>query len=73
MTLDQAVEKLKEQYETASDGEQVLQIHLFGIKFADELADLSLQDIAEQATGHRSYGTEIRKGIRLSRYVSFIG
>ncbi|MCB1343057.1 MAG: hypothetical protein KDK24_18705 [Pseudooceanicola sp.] len=69
-TTDDLSKVLKDRYETAQDREQVTQIHLFGIEFADVLEGHAINDIAELATGHRSYGTEIRKGIRLAKYVS---
>lgn len=69
MTLDQAIATLKEMYQNAQKGNQVLQIHLFGIKFASELEGLSLPEIAVEATGSRSYATEIRKAMRLSEHV----
>jgi len=35
MTENQLAEILKEMYEGAPSGEQVVNIHLFGVKFAD--------------------------------------
>ena len=61
---------LKERYDRAAEGDAVLVIHLFGIEFATELEGVNLQELAETATGHRSYGTEIRKGVRISEYVT---
>ncbi len=69
MTSDQLLEELKRRYESAQNGEVALTIHLFGIEFAKELVGHPISDIAEFATGSRSYGTEIRKGIRLAEYV----
>lgn len=70
MTEQELISQLKARYETANDREAVLAIHLFGIAFADELSGQQINTIAEAATGHRSYGSEIRKGMRLAPYVS---
>ena len=56
-------------YSGAPKGEMVLQIHLFGIKYADQLEGLSAQEIAKGATGNESYDTEINKGRNLAKYV----
>ena len=52
-------------------GEAATMIHLFGIKYADKIRGCgeSPHKIAELATGHHSYGTEINKGMNLARYV----
>lgn len=60
---------LQRMYETAGSGDQVVMIHLFGVKFADELKGQPLKDIARDATGRESYQTEIRKGMNLARFV----
>ncbi len=50
--------------------EKVLSIHLFGIKYADEIRDMSLKDIVDRAGVPKSYRTEVRKGISLAKYVA---
>jgi RNase adaptor protein for sRNA GlmZ degradation len=70
MTVDELANALKERYEQAGKREVVLAIHLFGIKYARELDGHSINDVAELGTGHRSYGTEFRKGMRLAQYVN---
>ena len=48
-------------------------IHLFAIKYADELAALenaNMQDLHEAADMSVSYVAEINKGRRLSKYVT---
>jgi len=68
MTDDQLAEKLKEMYfDPASD--KAVSVHLFGIRYADHLDRRSLRDIAERAGISPNYGTEIRKGVNLARYV----
>ena len=69
MTIQELADELGRMYNTAPQGEQVMMIHLFGIKYADELRGLSLNDLAEQAGIPRSYGTEINKGRNLAKYV----
>jgi len=69
MSFDALVAELKSRYEGADESEVVLSIHVFGIAFAEQLDGHSVNDLAEQATGHRSYGAEIRKGMRLAKYV----
>lgn len=62
---------LGEMYKNAEEGEMVTMIHLFGIKYAEEIREsgIAAKDIAEAAKIQPSYGTEISKGVRLSRYV----
>ena len=69
MTEDEAVRILREMCEKAPRNEKSTYIHLFGIKYAQELAGLSLSTVAERATGYKSYEVEINKGIRLAKYV----
>jgi len=46
-------------------------MHLFAIKYADQIRSCgeTPHKIAERATNHYKYGTEINKGINLARYV----
>ena len=69
MTLEEAGRKLREMYDAAPDGEQVAHIHLFGIKYADELDDLTNMGIVRQAGMRESYHTEVAKGRKLAKYV----
>ena len=64
--------KLKEMYDNALDGEKVAMIHLFGIKYSAEIQEsgASFQDISVGAGLSQSYGTEISKGAKLSKYVN---
>lgn len=65
MNEQELIDELKKMYETAEDKKQVASIHLFGIKYADELKSKSLKNIAEKATGKSSYHSEINKGMSL--------
>lgn len=53
----------------APEGEKVVHIHLFGIRYADALDGLPLKEICIRAGEPESYGTEINKGMRLARFV----
>ena len=65
-------EKLNDMYFRSEDGEAVATIHLFGIKYASEIKNSgeSKKAIAKSAGIQESYGTEICKGVKLSKYVS---
>ena len=69
MRLEEAGRKLKGMYESALHGEKVAHIHLFGIKYADELDGLTSMDIVRQAGLRESYNTEVAKGRKLAKYV----
>jgi hypothetical protein len=57
--------------ENVPRGTITIQYHLFGIKYSSKIndAEFTADDIAETAGLSRKYGIEIRKGIRLSKYV----
>lgn len=59
-------------YINALEGEKVTMIHLFGIRYADEIerCGASCKDIAIKAGIQESYATEISKGVRLAKYVT---
>lgn len=70
MKREQLIQKLHDLYFNAKDRETAVMIHLFGIKYADELKEHgSLKKIAEDAGVPASYATEISKGIKLSQFV----
>ncbi len=71
MTLKELGEKLNEMYNNAPNGDSVAMIHLFGIKYANEIlqSGFSKKDIANAARIPESYGTEISKGVKLAKYV----
>ena len=73
MLIEEASKILARKYRKAPDGEKVLSIHLFGIKYADEIRDMSLKDIVDRAGLPKSYKTEVRKGIKLAKYVEVKG
>src|SRR5687768_13056032 len=53
----------------APAGDVVVRLHLFGIDHAEELAGVDLKALVAKAEIPASYGTEIRKGMRLAQYV----
>ncbi|OZB38290.1 hypothetical protein MRO13_05495 [Vibrio metschnikovii] len=65
---------LSEMYENAKHGESVAMIHLFGIKYADEIrkAETTATELANLAKISPAYATEISKGMKLSKYVKVI-
>lgn len=71
MTLQELGKILHQMYFESEDGEAVAMIHLFGVKYASEIIDsgASKKAIAKAAGLRESYGTEISKGVKLSRYV----
>jgi len=71
MTLHELGKILHDMYFNSEEGETVAMIHLFGVKYAKEIHDLneSKKAIAKAARIRESYGTEISKGVKLSRYV----
>jgi hypothetical protein len=70
MKIDEAARKLEEMYrKAAAQKEKVTFIHLFAITHADEISGMSLPEILSLAGLPQSYRTELRKGIRLAKYV----
>jgi len=71
VTQTQLAAILNKMYSTAPYGEQVAQIHLFGIIFANEILknDYKVMDLIQFSGLNKSYATEVSKGIRLSQYV----
>lgn len=57
----------------AKKGDTVVTIHLFGIEHADALKGLDLKALAARAGISETYGTELRKAVRLADYVRIIG
>ena len=47
-------------------------VHLFGIKYANDLSRLPIREILLQAGISYTYHTEVRKGVRLAEYVAVV-
>jgi len=71
MTLNELGTKLNEMYNNAPKGDTVAMIHLFGIKYANEIKEskYSKKDIIKQSGIKESYLTELTKGVKLANYV----
>ena len=71
MTKIDLAQELNKMYYNAPKGEKVAMIHLFGIKFSEEIKECSCstKEIAKAADINESYGTEISKGVKLGHYV----
>lgn len=69
MQIGEASKILAQMYQDSLPGEKVIAVHLFGIMNADQIRDISAKQIAVGADLPESYGTEIRKGINLAKYV----
>lgn len=70
MTVIELANILRDMYENASS-EKTTMIHLFGIKYADEIKrnGYTPKEILKAAGMQESYQTEISKGVRLAKYV----
>lgn len=60
---------LNDMYTNAMKGEQVMMIHLFGIKYADDIRMAGIRDVLLKSGLRDSYITELNKGVNLSKYV----
>lgn len=63
-------EILREMYENAPRKEQVTFIHLFGIKYHEEIKSAGIREVVELSGIPITYRTEVNKGVNLGRYVS---
>ena len=70
MTANELGSILKNMYEN-SKGDKTAMIHLFGIKYADEIRNNSYtpRELLQIAQMPESYFAEINKGIKLAKYV----
>jgi 5-methylcytosine-specific restriction protein B len=60
---------LKRAIAAAKPGDKATAIHLFGIMFADQLKVSAIDEVVKLAGLQKSWGTEVRKGIKLAQYV----
>ena len=72
MDIYELGQKLNDMYFNSNEGEAVAMIHLFAIKYAKEIkaTGKSMKEIAKAGGIRESYGTEISKGVKLSKFVS---
>lgn len=71
MTTKELGLELREMYLNAPKGDAVAMIHLFGIKYADEISNFEnpKNEIIQVSGISQSYITELSKGIKLAKYV----
>ena len=70
MKREDLTQKLHDIYFDAKDKETVVMLHLFGIKYAEEIKNHGTpKKIASEAGIPVSYATEISKGMKLSEFV----
>lgn len=71
MTIKELGRELREMYLNAPKGDAVAMIHLFGIKYADEISNFEnpKNEIIQVSGISQSYITELSKGIKLAKYV----
>ena len=71
MTIDQATAILREMRRAAPAGEVAIQAILFGIKYHDQLEDVSLNELSERVGVSRDIcHVQLRHGIKLAKYVA---
>ena len=72
MSTQDLANTLYRMYDTAVEGQKVTMIHLFGIKYSNEIkaCGVSPSDIVKMANLPGSYGTEVNKGRNLARFVT---
>jgi hypothetical protein len=77
MTIVELAKKLSEMYENAPEGDKVAMIHLFGIRYSNEILKnnfvageiIKNTKLKNGSKMNTSYQTEISKGVNLSKYV----
>jgi hypothetical protein len=67
--MDDLARQLKQACDAAGTNNRVVTIHLFGIRHAARLDGMNLKLLAERAGISGTYGTELRKGVRLASHV----
>ncbi len=75
MTVEEAAQILSSMYragKTAAGGRATTAIHLFGVKYANELSSLPIREVVRLARISHTYNTEVYKGIRLAEYVDAV-
>ena len=76
MTPQELADILSRMYREAPEGEATTMIHLFGVRYANEIRNCgaSVAEIVRlSALSHTTYATEVSKGVKLARYVMPIG
>lgn len=73
MTISELGVELRKMYDTAPDKEKAVFIHLFGIKYGAIILKnkYSAAEIVKASGIKDSFKTEVRKGVNLSKYISY--
>ncbi len=61
---------LADMYKNAQKKEQVTMIHLFGVQYHEEIQQVGIREVVEEAGIHSTYRTELNKAIKLAKYVT---
>lgn len=69
MQIDKLGKLLADAVANAPKGDIAVTIHLFGIRYSDEIGS-SANQVAIAAGISEKYGTELRKGMKLAKYVT---
>lgn len=69
MTATELGKKLKEMYDNAPRGEQVTMVHLFSIKYHEQIKEAGVREVVEEAGVPSTFRTEVNKGVKLAKYV----
>ena len=69
MQIEKLGKLLAEAVAKAPKGDIAVPIHLFGIRYADEIGS-SANQVATAAGISEKYGTELRKGMKLAKHVT---
>ncbi|WP_040281036.1 HTH-like domain-containing protein [Psychroserpens damuponensis] len=72
MTINQLGAALNKMCEEAPKGHKTAMIHVFGIKYAQEIkkSKFNKKEIAKAAKISETYFAEINKGVKLGEYVT---
>jgi hypothetical protein len=69
MDAPQLGKLLNEWYTKAHKGEKVTMIHLFGIKYFEEIKKAGVSEVIKESGIYSTYSTELGKGMKLAQYV----
>ena len=71
MEKEELARILRERYERAKRNEASMEIHLFGIEFANEISegDYTVAELVELAGIAKGYAAEVSKGVKLAKRV----
>ncbi len=68
-TAEQLGKILFDMYDNAPRKEQVTMIHLFGIKYSEEIKNAGIKEIVDASGIYSTYKSEVSKGVKLAKYV----